>query len=333
MPDKTVFKKPPPLVVIGAIYLLLPAFNVLSLMARFRVGLVAALLHFPLAGHALMLAAPVVAVGLFRVRRWAYFLFLGHAAVLLCYNLYFVLKYSHSYYWLSLFQTGCGIAVIGYFLRREVSAPYLSLVPRGWRHHLRQKVVCGAEVDGKRHLTNDLSETGCFLVETGDALRLGQRLRLALETGAEARLHLSGRVIRLGPEGCGVRFNTRRKERRAIRQFLSTHYPLRFRVELPVAVSPSGHPLVASTFNISRRGLYLAVSGINGTPLGVHDPLDLTVTVEGKLFTMHGTIAWVNLDGNFGKPAGIGVALREIDAAREFRRAFKKVARTAEMVR
>ena len=143
--------RPPMLVVFGALFILLPLFNYFRLTYEAGISWQHPALLFevldPVALTLLLLPLPV-GIGLLLVRTWGWWLFLFFAALLITYNaVLLIFEPGISRAW-TMFESILGIAAVFYFLRTDISAPYMKVYPRGWRMQRRHPIHTEVTVAG-----------------------------------------------------------------------------------------------------------------------------------------------------------------------------------------
>jgi hypothetical protein len=154
------------ILIFGVIFLSLPVMNYIALGQRLSIPwkyprtLLGALNPFEIV---LLLLPIVIGVGLLMVKRWAWWLFLAYATTLLAYNAAILALSRQLYNVNALVQTAIFVSAVFYFLRRDISAPYLRMYPRGWRLQKRKPIVVEVIVDGIRRTTLDVSDTGIYV--------------------------------------------------------------------------------------------------------------------------------------------------------------------------
>ena len=217
-------KRPLSIVILSLIYLLEPAGNILqaSIVNDMPVfGPFGILSHLLWSDWVILALFPVVAVGVYMVRKWGWYLFIAFSAVLIGYN-FIVYTLNPNYALETVLLFICTITVMsGFFLRKHVYAPYFNPRLRWWEHAARYRVTLKSRVltDSGVHdcTTLDISKSGCFL-STGAVLQEGALVMLKMECrGIE--LDCLGRVVRKSGErekvcGYGIMFQGLPKEHR-----------------------------------------------------------------------------------------------------------------------
>ena len=324
------FKRPKMLVAIAWVYILATPINILLVAFNFDAGDVyGLLLHFSLTGWLLLLTAPIIGIGLLALRRVAYFSFLIHAACLVAYNLFLAMDLSGPYYAGSLVRSVLGLFALAYFLRREVSSPYLNLVPRGWRHHRREHIRTGIHIGDSRFVTSDLSSAGCFVPALSGSAP-GDRVNLKLETDV-GQIAGIGLATRVDSGGTGIQFvSFSHRHRLIISTMVRIRYPLRYALNLSVCLKQGGKEWNGQTSNISRRGFFVPMLNGERPQAG---PIDFSIAIDSAEFGGTGAVVWVSEISQLGKDPGIGIRIARIENSWHFRQRLKKLSRNASTVR
>jgi hypothetical protein len=130
---------------------------------------------------------PVVGVGIYMVKKWGWYLFLGFSALLIFYNIY-VYKFLNPNYPLALVVLFIVIitAISFFFMRKNVYAPYFNPRLRWWEVAERYKVPLTTVLVTKNGAasckTVDISKTGCFVNYEGD-IPIGSSLMIEFQCG------------------------------------------------------------------------------------------------------------------------------------------------------
>lgn len=201
-------RRPPLVWAFAAFFLLLPAFNYVARAYRKGLSVVdtaRVLEGFGPVGQALLAGGVLVGVGLLSVRVWGWWLFVVYAPLLTLYDLYLFVGHPVLYNVGALAQTALGFLAVGYFLRRDIYAPYLARTRRGWRGGRRHALELPVDVDGVARATRDLSAGGCFVVWPGCDLAPGTQVRVGFELGGQS-FELPARVARVDDMGAGLAF-------------------------------------------------------------------------------------------------------------------------------
>ena len=111
----------------------------------------------------ILLAVPcIIGIGLLSVKKWAWWSLLFYVSALTINNTVALFKNQDVFHLSALLQTLVGISLILFFLRKDISAPYFKMYPRGWRGQKRKPVVMNVMLDGTLYKTKDISETGLY---------------------------------------------------------------------------------------------------------------------------------------------------------------------------
>ena len=277
-----------------------------------------------------LVTAPLVGLGLLLLRRISWYAFLLHGTVVIA---DFVVR---TLVRPALLQTQpplhtallvggnvALVAVIAYVLQRGFRAPYLQVLGRAFREHTRAPIRRELTLSGHPCVTSDFSAGGCFVSSVPTALgepRVGDRLAVAfglyrLEVACE------GEVMRTEAGGIGVRFvGLGAVTRRALRAVVRDHYALRYAISVPARWRHGEHETACSVVNISKGGCYLAaaapgegegfaegqVGSLAVTLPAAAEPAARSPITAGPEVTVRAQVAWVNAEGQFDKPGGLG---------------------------
>jgi hypothetical protein len=155
------YNRPLSLIIIGGLFLLFPVWNYLSICVQAGYPYwrpLYVLQRIDLFVLVLMGLSFAVGVGLLMVKRWGWRLLFVFAAMLVGYNIWAIVSLPD--YWLNivyLLQTVLGLGAAVYFLKPDMSAPYVKMYPRGWRFERRQPVQQKVQINGRTFQTRDLS--------------------------------------------------------------------------------------------------------------------------------------------------------------------------------
>jgi len=149
---------------------------------------------------------PVVGLSIYLVKRWSWYLFLAFSGLLIFYNI-IVYRFLNPNYSLAtvLFFILMTTAVTAFFLRKNVYAPYFNPRLRWWetatRYRATLTTVLTTSAGAAPCLTQDISETGCFIHHPG-AIALGDQVMLAFAYDGMV-ISCMGKVVhhRSGTEG------------------------------------------------------------------------------------------------------------------------------------
>jgi hypothetical protein len=174
----------------------------------------------------LWILAPIVALGIYRVRMWGWFLYLVHASATTAMSLF---GPGFSSFGLSsaTFINLPFFAVAGYYLFSEVSAPYFNPRLRWWERYPRYRDAIHVIVEGKEYKLFDISSKGLFIVDIDAPKRkVGDKLVAHVGIGDEIaslrmeviRVHVGGGSY---PAGFGARFLSMDSQaRRAVSEYI-----------------------------------------------------------------------------------------------------------------
>ncbi|RJQ49671.1 MAG: PilZ domain-containing protein [Desulfobacteraceae bacterium] len=217
-------KRPLSIVIIAVFYLFEPIGNLIQAAYINDLPLIGqnSILHHLIWSDWIVLSLfPVVAFGVYTVRKWGWFLFVGFSVLLISYNfyVYFFLNPNYKLHTVILFIIFVTI-ISAVFFRKHVYAPYFNPRLRWWevasryRIALDAKIIAGDSPVACRLL--DISETGCFVNYDG-ALEAGENVWMSIKCAGD-EIKCLGKVVRKsaapGCSGYGIWFQTVSRETR-----------------------------------------------------------------------------------------------------------------------
>lgn len=205
---RTRLARPKTLVFFGIIFLLLPILNYFGAVAQTGIKYTFPLLvlkQLPFLAKILLLLPIPVGIGLLLVKKWGWWLFQIYAVILILHNIYVMIAQPDLYNLGAIFQTILGCAAVFYFAKKDISAPYVKMYPRGWRGEYRKPLEIDIEIDGKKMKTRDFSVTGFYVDWPNAPYNPQDSITISLQ-GKSKKLTLSAGVVRIDPMGIGVAF-------------------------------------------------------------------------------------------------------------------------------
>jgi hypothetical protein len=148
---------------------------------------------------------PVCSIGLYSVRKWGWWVFLGSSGALIVYNVV-VYLISPMYNIVLLIMFNVGLAVVaGIFFRKHIIAPYFNPRLRWWESDPRYRLDIAAYITvGDKHIEGevmDISESGC-LIALDKTLVLGNIYTISMRCVGH-RIDLKGKAMRRSSTGEG----------------------------------------------------------------------------------------------------------------------------------
>lgn len=148
----------------------------------------------------ILLLFPVTALGIYMVKPWGWYLFMGFSALLVGYNLivHFYLNPIYEFWTVMAFILII-TAVAAVFFRRHIYSPYFNPRLRWWEVPTRYRVTLDTRISTQDHgvveaQILDISASGCFIEYTG-TLTVGENIWLRIRcVGTE--INCLGRVVR-----------------------------------------------------------------------------------------------------------------------------------------
>lgn len=315
---KPVFKRPWLHHVIIACYIGAPFANILLLKIFLNVSFAAIFANL-VAGYGplatiWLFSAPIVGISLYFVQRFSWYVFLGHSSLIL---LDFVIKWATrpAYYLRTvpgfhniILLTGnlALVVIVAYLIQRDFRAPYFQVLNRTWREHVRVPIYHTVEIDGRSRIMNDLSTTGCFVLESGLDRRPGARVGVSFQSNA-LTIECKGEIMRVTPTGLGIRFiRLPRAKKHDIRELLRNRFSLRQKVDIPCQWFFHDEESQSQIVDLSRTGCYLQVQ-FAGLSEGARGELRVVLPCSRHSYSLPGEVAWINHLGAHEKPVGFGL--------------------------
>lgn len=145
-----------------------------------------------------------IAYGLLKVKKWGWWYLLVYSVTLILYNLISFILLKDQYHGISLIQTIFTSALAIYFLKKDISAPYFKMYPRGWRGELRHPIATEIKINNRLIVTRDLSFSG-FYVESSDfTFDLNEEVKFTFLINEALQFAVG--VVRIDPNGVGFAF-------------------------------------------------------------------------------------------------------------------------------
>ena len=209
----------------GVFFLLAPV-NYLFAALRYNLPLetpLRTLAGLPVLMYVNIFTPPIIACGLFLVRRWGWILFLSYAVFTITYTSYLGLAEPTPITLWSLIPLAVIFLGIGYFLRQEISAPYKYQNYRGWRMSERYPFQMEVELNGIAMQTSNFSGLGFYIQWARCPFKLGQEINVRFMLQNRVYM-LKGCVVRNDGSGIGVAFRRLKKETKTeLEGFFSGH--------------------------------------------------------------------------------------------------------------
>lgn len=152
------------------------------------------------------LIIPVICgIGLYFIKKWAWYLFILYSGILILFNIYAVFVNPVNFNFYSLFESTIIFLSATYFLKKDISAPYLKMYPRGWRGERRKPIQIQLRINSEDHLTKDISDVGFYVDWKDVPFEINQEVFVEMETETDKRIFAAG-VVRKDTNGAGFAF-------------------------------------------------------------------------------------------------------------------------------
>lgn len=311
---------PKPILVIGLFYILTPAFSYFATAETLEIPILSfknVFATFPPLSVALNLMAFILGVGILGVKRWAYFIFLAFNFILIAHGslLIFSNGFEEKLLW-NMLYTLVPFLLITYFLTKEISTPYLTLIPRGFRKKWRTELPVGGLVTLEdnstlRMVTMDISPTGCLAKVDGDVPENSKvTIKLDLD-GVDWKAPALWVREEDGHHGFKFLISSLSKEGEALDRYLSTKLLPRFSTARGVEIEYNSKKFNADVANISEKGFYISTQ----EKLSEGEHFSFKMKLKGFTFTGIAKVSWINAEAKFDKPAGFGAAYVTMSSA------------------
>jgi len=311
---------PIPILIIGFFYVLVPSFSYFATASNLNMDPLEFKRVFSTFGPlslSLNLMAFVLGIGILGVKRWAYVLFLLFNFILIGHGTYLLVVQGieEKFIW-NMIYTLAPFFVIAYFLTKEISTPYLTLIPRGFRKKWRIEIPIGGNVKLEdnttlRLVTMDISPTGCLAKVEGNVPE-NSKVTIKLDLDG-LDWQAPALWVREDGENIGFRFLISRlsKEAEILDRFLSTKLLPRFTTLQGVEIQYGSKKFSADVINVSERGFYISTS----ENISVGEHFSFKMKLKGFTFDGIAKVSWVNPEAKFDKPVGFGASYMTISPA------------------
>ena len=258
--------------------------------------------------------APIVGISLYFVKRFSWYVFLGHSGLIIADYVY---KWASrpAYYLHSvqgfhniLLLTGnvALVAIVAYIIQKDFRSPYLQVLNRSWREQKRIPIYHRVSIDGQPRTMNDLSTGGCFVLEPGSTRPAGSRVQISFQS-TTLTIECAGEVMRVTGTGLGLRFiRLPWSKRRDVARLLRERFVLRHKVDIPCSWIFGNEESASRMVDLSNTGCYLETQ-----PAGLHEKSEGTVkvalTCNNHRYSLPGRVVWINRTGAHEKPVGFGL--------------------------
>ncbi len=209
---------------------------------------------------------------------------------------------------------------IFYFLQEEISAPYLSILPRGWRNNIRDTIPLPIKITNQRGesitlATENISVNGVFVkLPDYNLINAGDKVEIVIfpEEKQPIPLNFSGEITRTidsseGSPGAGIRFIKDHKfneSKKSLQTFLEEEYAPRYEIRGSASFEIEGKPenYSGELYNLSSNGFFLESDTL--PERGQNISLSLSsLAINRKI---PAKVVWVHSEKTKSKPKGFG---------------------------
>jgi len=295
---------------------------------------------FKLFGGILIILMPFIALSLYVVNKYSFYVFLLHSLLVLLDN--FIKIFSHF----SMYQFGLLLGsiilfvAIYYILQKDFRAPYFQVLGRTFReknrvpiHHFISATL-GTKKTRKIPI-NDISPGGCYITEKFSNIYIGQKFDL--EFNAQNFNFLTqAEIVRIDQNGFGVRFQNLTKElEKEIDLFVKTRFALRYKVNFAAILTLKKKKIAGRLIDVSDTGSFFQPDNdqlkfLDKSNKG--DAIHLSFVYNNETIDLEGNIVWFQPNPSLNKPIGCALNFNK-----KFRKKLnpitKEISKTSTMIR
>lgn len=202
--------RPLPVIIFGIIFLLLPFINYINFAYHFQIpftNVMEVLKTVDAVAVVLAIIPFAVGIGILLVKRWGWFLFLVYSILVLVYDALVSISDPTEPNIMTLVQSAIGFTAIFYFLKPDISAPYMKMYGRGWRFQVRKPIEMDIAVNDLKLKTRDISPAGFYVEWPTCPYELNQEVNVSINIERQM-LNLKAGVVRLDETGAGFAFRS-----------------------------------------------------------------------------------------------------------------------------
>jgi hypothetical protein len=205
------FSRPTSILCIGILLCALPCVNSFLILNELGLGkysFAVILKSLTLIQLALLMSPLPIGIGLLMIRKWAWWAILLYFPTLIIYDLSILLSTNSVFNIGVLARTVLGFGLIVFFLRKDISAPYFKLYPRGWRGEKRKPVELDVIIDDRKYKTKDVSSNGVYVDWKDCDKELGDEIIIRFKQVDNNSLPKEAKVgiVRIDEVGVGLAF-------------------------------------------------------------------------------------------------------------------------------
>ena len=224
---RTRLKRPRSLLALGFVLLIVPFANYLYICDFYKIRISNPSLFFRATDPIVIffLAFSLFAgCGILLVKKWGWYTFLCYAASLTVYNFILLLQFQKNHYLFVFLYTIAGFSALIFFARKDISAPYFKVYPRGWRFEKRRATEIPLSIEGNRLKSRDFSSSGFYVFWENPPYSPGDEVTVSLHLNTNPFEIRSG-VARVDKSGIGFAFRglnakNRKSLRKQIQEFI-----------------------------------------------------------------------------------------------------------------
>jgi PilZ domain len=205
-------KRPLGILLVSALYFAYPFINYWHFVSHYNVSIheISFIMSKLNSIQLILLFVPfIISFGLFFIQKWGWYTFLIHSFALISFNIYALYKYKVLKNYISLAEVVIVTAICIYFLRKDISAPYMKLYPRGFRGEKRKPIQIPITIYLEKGMlakeTRDLSLAGFYVDWENSNLEINSAVKVNFRS--EKNIYeLNAGVVRIDENGVGFAF-------------------------------------------------------------------------------------------------------------------------------
>jgi hypothetical protein len=203
------YKKPLLLVLIAVCFIFAPLINTLYNAIVLNIPIILVIQGYDISALILMGTCLISGIGLLFLKLWSWYLFLFQALIIISFNVYNIYERANYYNIFILCQSLVLFVFAGYFLRRDVFAPFFTIEARGFRRAKREKAEITVEVDGLSFTAKNISAAGLCVTWPNCPKKPGDEVTISFLLDSEP-VSVPGGITRIRNYEVSLAFRKRR---------------------------------------------------------------------------------------------------------------------------
>jgi hypothetical protein len=198
-------KRPSLLLLIAIGFIFAPVINITFNSLYYDYPFLIILKEFPLPALIILGICPFIGLGLLSLSKWAWYFFAFFSLTAIGYNIYRFFAYPSSYNTGILIFSIIILVITGYFLRRDIYAPFLTDDKRGFRSTKRYSTEVFVIIDKTQYRTIDISSKGLSVKWPSCPKKTGDEVSLSFLLHSKP-IELKGGITRIKDDEVAIAF-------------------------------------------------------------------------------------------------------------------------------